>query len=173
MRCAFVLALCLGWTAASASWAQPQQAPAAAPRAGEGVDYLIGDWLASAQDPATGKTMSIDYKVERLPGGTWLAGSGLSSDQSLKSRDIWGRDPLTREIMRLVFDSSGAFAVVRSPGWAGDKLVLEGDVRSEGGVVRVRESITRLGPDRFRAVWEAYRNGAWVAYSIETLTRRS
>jgi hypothetical protein len=71
-----------------------------------------------------------------------------------------------------VFDSSGAFGVVRAPGWQGDRLVLEGDVRSPGGVVRVRETITRLGPDRFRAVWEAQRNGAWSVYSVEELTRR-
>lgn len=139
----------------------------------EGVDYLVGRWVASAEDPGTGETLVIDYEVERTAGGTWLTGSGTSRDGSLKSRDMWGRDPLTGEIIRVVFDGSGAFATVRSRGWEGDRLVLEGDVRSKGGTLRVRETITRLGPDRFRAVWEAHRNGVWTAYSIETLTRQS
>ena len=157
----------------AAAWAQAPAAAAARPPLAEGVDYLIGRWVGSAEDPGTGERLTIDYRVEPHPGGAWLAGSGLSRDGSLKSRDVWGRDPLTGEILRLVFDSSGAFGVVRSPGWQGDRLVLEGDVRSKGGIVRVRESITRLGPNRFRATWEAQRGGAWVVYSIEELTRQT
>jgi hypothetical protein len=57
-------------------------------------------------------------------------------------------------------------------GWRGETLVLEGDARSAGGVTRVRETIQRLGPDAFTARWEAYRNGAWSAYSDERATRR-
>ena len=69
-------------------------------------------------------------------------------------------------------DGSGAFATIRSPGWQGDRLVLEGEVRSKGGILRVRETITRLGRNEFKAVWEARRDGAWVAYSLESLTRQ-
>jgi hypothetical protein len=161
-----VLAAVLGGALSSAAGAQPVAAP-------EGVDYLVGRWVASAQDPATRETVLIDYNVERAAGGAWLAGAGRARDGSLNSRDMWGRDPLTREIIRVVFDGSGALATVRSPGWEGDRLVLEGDVRSPGGTVRVRETITRLGRDRFRAVWEAYRDGRWAAYSIEDLTRQT
>jgi hypothetical protein len=157
-----VLAAVMSGALGSAAWAQP-----------EGVDYLVGRWVASAEDPATRETVLIDYAVERTAGGAWLAGSGKARDGSLNSRDMWGRDPLTREIIRVVFDGSGAFATIRSPGWEGDRLVLEGEVRSPGGTVRVRETITRQGRDRFRAVWEAYRNGAWVPYSIENLTRQT
>jgi hypothetical protein len=166
MRRSFFLALGVGCALATAGWAQ------AAPQ-GPGVDYLAGDWIASAEDPATGETIAVDYKVERAPGSPWLHGSARSADRTVNARDVWGRDPLSGEIIRVVFDGSGAFATVRSPGWAGDRLVLEGEVRSAGGTVRVRESITRLGPDRFRAVWEAFRAGKWTAYSIETVTRRT
>ena len=175
MSRALLLAFSFACLSTLPAWAQAPAPAAAAARAapGEGVEYLIGRWKASAEDPQTGEVMSIDYRVEPLPGGAWAAGSGVSSDQTLKSSDVWGRDPLTGEIVRVIFDGSGAFATVRSPGWAGDRLVLEGEVRSRGGVLRVRESITRLGPDKFRAVWEAFRNGKWVAYSVETVTRQT
>jgi len=39
--------------------------------------------------------------------------------------------------------------------------------------VRVRETISRLSPERFEAVWEAYRNGAWSKYAVETASRRT
>jgi hypothetical protein len=64
-------------------------------------------------------------------------------------------------------------ATVRSQGWTGEKLVLEGEARSKGGTVRVRETISRVSPQHFEALWEAYRNGAWSAYAIESVTRRS
>jgi hypothetical protein len=150
----------------TAAWAQPAAAP------GEGVEYLAGRWSASAEDPATKEVLVVDYRVERTGAGTWLAGRAASADGAVNSRDMWGRDPLTNEIVRVIFDA-GAFATIRSPGWTGDRLVLEGDVRSKGGTLRVRETITRLGPDRFRAVWEALRDGKWAPYSIETVTRRS
>jgi len=53
------------------------------------------------------------------------------------------------------------------------KDMLEGEARSKGGTVRVRETISRLSPQRFEAVWEAYRNGAWSAYAVESVTRRT
>ena len=31
----------------------------------------------------------------------------------------------------------------------------------------------RISRQRFEAVWEAYRNGAWSAYAVETVTRRA
>jgi hypothetical protein len=49
--------------------------------------------------------------------------------------------------------------------------VLEGEAHSKGGPTKVRETITRLGPDRFKAVWEALQGGSWKAYSIEEATR--
>jgi hypothetical protein len=155
---------------ATAAHAQPNAQPATpAP----GVEYLAGDWRVSAADPATGATVTADYKVERPAGSAWLTGQALSAARSINARDVWGRDPLTHEIIRVVFDASGAFATVRAPGWDGARLVLEGEVRSPGGTVRVRESITRLGPDCFRAVWEAERDGKWTTYSVEEATRRS
>src|SRR5690349_10982706 len=106
MKYAVLLAFGFGFAAATGAMAQTPSPPAAAAAAqaatAEGVDYMVGQWLGSAVDPQTGETLTIDYKVQRLPSGAWLAGSGVSTDQTLKSNDMWGRDPLTKEIMRVV-----------------------------------------------------------------------
>jgi hypothetical protein len=138
----------------------------------EDLRYFVGRWDVASRDPASGEVLHVDYSIEAARGGAWLAGSSVSRDGSLSARDMWGRDPLNGEVIRVIFDGSGTFATVRSPGWAGDKLVLEGEARSKGGTVRVRETISRISPQRFEAVWEAYRNGAWSAYAVETVTRR-
>ena len=166
-------ALILAGLASVALLAPPvAHAQPAVAAASDGLDYLVGRWSASVVDPTTGETVEVDYRVEPTSGGAWLTGTGVARDGSLNARDIWGRDPLTKEIIRVVFDGSGALGTIRSPGWQGERLVLEGDVRSSGGTVRVRETLTRMGPNRFKAVWEAQRDGAWSAYSVETLVRQ-
>ena len=137
------------------------------------LNYFVGHWDVASKDPASGEILRVDYTIEIAPGGAWLAGASASKDGSLSARDMWGRDPLTGELIRVIFDGSGTFATVRSPGWTGNKLVLEGEARSEGGTVRVRETISRTSPQRFEAVWEAFRNGAWSTYAVETVTRRT
>ena len=134
--------------------------------------YFVGTWLVSARDPGTNQVMTITYKVEPSAGGRWLSGTGESSDPSVSARDSWGIDPASGDVLRFVFDSSGAYGIVRARGWEGDRLVLEGEAQSARGATKVRETITRLGHDRFDAVWEALQEGRWQAYSIEQVRRQ-
>ena len=170
---AVVVGCTLSFGAAAAQEAPPPEpARAAETVSAEGLRYFVGVWRAEAKDPSTGQTASISYVVEPAVGGAWITGYGESAELGMKSRDMWGRDPRTGEVMRVIFDGSGVYATVRSPGWTGDTLVLEGEVQSKGGALPVRETITRVGPDEFRAVWEARRDGVWSPYSIERLTRQ-
>lgn len=135
------------------------------------TDYFLGRWQVGAVDPATKVEDQLCYEVGKFVGDRWIAGFGWSADGKFQVRDVWGQDPLSGEVFRTVYDGGGTYAVVRSSGWAGDRLILEGDARSPGGVVRVRETITRIGPDQFNATWESRRDGEWSAYSIETVRR--
>ncbi len=156
---------------AVATVAQAPASPALPEEANLG--YFVGAWDIMAVTPGTGESARFSYEVRPLVSTTWLSGRGRSEELGLESSDVWGRDSASGEVMRVIFDGSGTYAVVKSFGWRGDSLVLEGDARSASGVVRVRETITRLGPDTFTATWEAYRNGAWSAYSVERATRRA
>ena len=123
--------------------------------------------------PAMRKVAVLRDPIDRAPGGAWLTGDSRSRDGSVNARDTWGRDPLTGELIRVIFDGGGTFATVRSSGWGGDTLVLEGEARSRGGTIRVRETISRVSPERFDVVWEAYRAGRWSTYALETARRRT
>ena len=137
------------------------------------LNYFVGRWDVASKDPASGEVLQVAYTIEKTPGGAWLAATSASRDRSITARDMWGHDPLTGEVIRVIFSGDGTFATVRSRGWSGDRLVLEGEARSKGGTVRVRETISRLSPQRFKAVWEAYRKGAWSTYAVEAVARRT
>lgn len=176
LRLSYQLALL--WTAVLAlgGCAVADRAPASPkPVAGQvrELDYFTGTWLASAVDPATGVEIRVRYTVRPSLGGKWYVGAaqGLSTPDA--SQDVWGKDPLTSEIVRTIFDASGVYAVVRSKGWSGDTLVLQGEGWTPKGAVQVRETITRVTRDEFKAVWEALRDGKWVPYSVEKVTREA
>jgi hypothetical protein len=137
------------------------------------LSFFIGNWLARAEDPSSGRTFSIRYRVELTLDGQWLSGSGESPEMGVKVHDLWGHDPVTGEVLRVIFDSQGTFGMVRSNGWKGEVLVFEGEARGREGAVPVRETITRLGPSQFKAVWEARSETGWAPYSIEHLERKT
>ena len=166
------LACAAAWGAVPAAAAQAPGPAAAAPAAQDALAYFVGAWDIVATDPQ-GTSARFSYEVRPFVGTGWLSGHGRSDPPGEESRDVWGRDEASGELMRIIFDAGGTYAIVRSPGWQGQRLVLEGDARSAGGVVRVRETITRLTADSFLATWEAYRQGAWSAYSVERVTRRA
>ena len=133
--------------------------------------FFTGCWHASAEDPSTKQRFTLRYCVEPALAGAFSFGRGVSTELGLEVHDVWGVDALTGEVTRTLFDSNGTQGQVRSKGWDGDTLVLEGEGRGRDGATRVRETIVRSGPDAFRATWEAFVDGRWAAYSVETLTR--
>ena len=171
-RAKLVLAAACAASILAVSPVAAQDAPggtASAPA--EGLRYFAGDWRVSSRDPRTGETEAMRYRVEPVLDGTWFAGAGSSDKPGFQARDMWGRDQATGDIIRVIFDGSGAFVVMRSPGWKGDTLVLEGDSSHLKGNTPLRQTITRLGPREFRAVWESKREGVWTAYADERVTR--
>jgi hypothetical protein len=136
------------------------------------LDYFVGRWHAEAKNPSNGKTFALEYSVEPALHGRWYVGTGHAAALDLEIHDLWGKDAVTGEIVRTIFDSAQTFGTVRSRGWQADVLVLEGDASTAEGRVTVRETITRKGPDEFHAVWEARVGDTWSAYSVETLRRQ-
>lgn len=140
-------------------------------RSDEPLRYFVGTWRVVSVDPAGGDDLRVCYSVQPFVGEKWLSGVATSTTPDFGSRDVWGHDRASNELIRTIFDASGTYAVVRSAGWKGDTLVLDGNARSAGGTMRVRETIRRLSDNEFKATWEALRGGKWSAYAIETATR--
>ncbi|HEU5059910.1 MAG TPA: hypothetical protein VFU21_25440 [Kofleriaceae bacterium] len=136
------------------------------------LDYFVGAWTIQARNPATGQRFTMRYLIEPALGGAWLSGHGTSRELGVEVRDYWGRDPAGGGLVRIILQSDGTAGTVRSSGWQGEVLVLEGEVKSGGAVVQVRETITRRGPARFDAVWEQKGPTGWSAYSVEQITRQ-
>jgi hypothetical protein len=133
--------------------------------------YLVGTWHVVSVDPAGGDDLRVCYSVEPFVGEKWISGVATSKTPGFGSKDVWGFDGASGELFRTIFDASGTYAVVRSPGWKGDTMMLEGDARSGKVTMRVRETIRRLSENEFRATWETRRGGKWSVYAIETATR--
>ena len=179
--------LVLAWFALGAPIAaapRPDPPPAAAPSppvatalaAPSGLAelaFLVGDWDVVVTTPGEAGAATVRYEVRPFSGALWLSGHGVSRELGIDARDVWGRDPATGELTRAIYDSGGTLGLLRSPGWRSDGLVLDGEARSAGGTIRVRQTIRRSGADRFSVTWDAWRDGGWRSYSLEEARRRS
>jgi hypothetical protein len=180
MRLALLLAFALGCSSPPPGSPGPATPPSPAPPAASAtvassiseLAYFVGRWRAEARDPSSGKQFQFDYTIEPALRGAWLIGTGFVAALDLEIHDLWGKDPVTGEIVRTIFDSARTSGTVRSRGWTGDTLILEGTATSTGGPATLRETIRRVGPDEFHAVWEARTSETWSPYSIETLRRQ-
>jgi hypothetical protein len=135
------------------------------------LDYFVGAWTIAARNPASGQRFTMRYVIEPALGGAWLSGHAVSRELGVEVQDYWGRDPVGGGFVRIILQSDGTVGTVRATGWQGDLLVLEGEAKSGGAAVHVRETITRRGPGRFDALWEQKGPSGWSAYSIEEITR--
>ena len=168
---AFGSALLLTPAAGSASDV-PGKSVSSTPACGKDLDYLVGTWDIEATEPGAKEPVHFQYEVRPLVGTAWIAGRGKAKKGEEESSDVWGRDASTGEIMRVIFDKSGTYALMRGAGWQDGRLVLNGEARSAGGTIKVRETISCIDQNRFNARWEAFRNGSWSAYSDEHVVRR-
>ncbi|MFL6735558.1 MAG: hypothetical protein ACJ8F4_00690 [Sphingomonas sp.] len=141
------------------------------PGSADFMRYLIGTWDVVSADAAGGDKLRVCYSVQPFVGDKWISGSATSKTPNFGSKDVWGHDAASGELIRTIFDKSGTYAVVRSSGWKGDTLVLEGNARSGGGAMRVRETVHRVNGHEFTATWEAIRSGKWSPYAIERAKR--
>src|SRR5688500_12423947 len=80
------------------------------------LDYFVGRWQAEARNPTTGQTFAMEYSITPVLGGRWYEGNGRAPALGLELRDLWGKDAVTGEIVRTIFDSQQTFGTVRSSG---------------------------------------------------------
>jgi hypothetical protein len=135
--------------------------------------YFVGVWLATAEDPRTGSSFTLYYEVKPALDEQWLTGYGESPELGVSIQDFWGIDPVSGELVRVIFDSQGTFGTVRSKGWEGDTLFFDGETQTPNGAIPVRLTITRHGHNAFQAVWEALLDEGWTTYAVEQLRRES
>ena len=167
-----VLVIVMGCGGGAAQRATPAKAKAEAVEVQVAeLAFFAGTWELRGEDPGSGKRFEMRYVVTPVLGGAWLEGRGAAAALGLEVRDVWGLDAATGEIVRTIHQSNGAWGTVRARAWEGDTLLLVGEVHLPGGAMPVRETIRRTGGDSFEAVWEMQKDDAWVAYSVERLTR--
>ena len=65
------------------------------------------DWDVIVRTPGEAGAATVRYKVRPFSGTAWLSGRGISRELGIDARDVWGRDPLTGDLMRIVFDANG------------------------------------------------------------------
>ena len=128
--------------------------------------YFRGKWNITVKaDPSAPYTWTVSEDLK----GEWLAGTIEKGGEKI-STDLWRVN--AGVIERYVFTNDGVFIKVVSSGWKSGKLVLSGIGNGKAIDFRVRETITRISDNKFRAVWEKQSDdGKWTVFSDETCVK--
>jgi hypothetical protein len=132
--------------------------------------WLAGEWITANKVPATRTNPAYTD-----PGSTTL---------KLCERDAWicrvspdGRerpfityDPFSKQWMYVL--TEGAYGILRSPGWNGDRIVFTGHMTMIGVECELRQTWTKASDDEYSFInEEKLPNGSW-AYADEWEFRR-
>jgi len=128
--------------------------------------YFRGKWTITVkEDPSAAYTWTVSEDLKR----EWLVGVVDKGGERV-STDLWRVN--AGVIERYVFTNDGVFMKVVSSGWKSGKLVLSGIGNGKAIDFRVRETITRISDNKFRAVWERQSDdGKWTVFSDETCVK--
>jgi hypothetical protein len=137
----------------------------------ESMKWLAGEWTAENIVPATAHNPAyVDLQVYKYAigeKGNWICGVGRDG----RERPFITFDPFSGQWMYVL--AEGAYGVLRSPGWAGNRIVFSGQMMMIGVDCELRQTWTKESDDAFSFVNEE-RNaqGDWVYADEWRYTRK-
>jgi hypothetical protein len=156
-------------TPGASAGAPAMEAPKPAPELDEFMKGLVGSWncettfAEGAMGPGSAE-VKTKSKIKISKGEPFLAGFFYRGEFSLpKSKTVpmqmaglfyLGYEPGTRQIISLAVDSMGAASMALGP-ISGDAATWTGDSYMMGKKMKMRESITKVGPKELKHRYEA------------------
>jgi hypothetical protein len=123
------------------------------------VRFMAGEWLTVNQVPATPRNPAYAEhgkgSMRMSPTGAWLClvRSGVEVPHITF-------DPFSRQWMYIL--AEGAFGILRSKGWEGERISFTGLMTMIGAERELRHTITKVGGDEFHSLNEELHGSEWV-----------
>jgi hypothetical protein len=86
-------------------------------------------------------------------------------------RYFWGWDDQTKKFASIGVDNGGAHFVHTSPGWDGDKITFDGELRIGGKTMKFHDVFTKMSGSKLMHKGEAEIDGKWTKLDEETCTK--
>ena len=135
----------------------------------QAVHSMAGDWITENSVPASAHNPAyIDHgraTMELGPSGMWIC--NVRNGNPVPHITY---DPFSRQWMYVL--AEGAYGIVRSPGWDGDRISFTGLMTMIGAEREFRHTITKVSGDEFHALNEERSADGW-AYVDEWKFRRA
>ncbi len=111
------------------------------------VEFFQGTWECKLQN----RSSAFRWTVGSGQTDGWLKGIVEASNHQV-SHDFWRVG--NGKIERFAFAINSTFVQIESDGWKADQLIFSGTLNRSGETFPVRETITKIDDNTFRALWE-------------------
>jgi hypothetical protein len=144
------------------------------------LKFFEGHW--GCQGAALAFMGMPEHKTSATFDGTWqLASFWLQASfkenktainpSPVEVRYFWGWDEETKKFTSAGVDNSGAHFAHSSPGWDGDKITFEGELRIAGKAMKFHDVFTRVSASKLMHRGEVEIDGKWTKLDEETCTK--
>jgi hypothetical protein len=110
-----------------------------------------------------GKIMRDRHRVR-------AAADAAPGPSDYRGESIYSFDPKSKSLVYRYVSSEGEMIDGHVEA-AGGKLVFPSEMRTAGGILKIRAIWTPKGPDAYDTVEEQYKNGKWQAMFLQTMKR--
>lgn len=109
-------------------------------------------------------------------GGYWLQVSFKEAKTAINPNPVevgyfWGWDDQAKKMVSVGVDNSGAHFTHFSPGWDGDHVTFDGELRIADKVLKFHDVFTKVSATKVMHRGEAEIDGKWTKLDEETCTK--
>jgi hypothetical protein len=140
----------------------------------EGLDYFAGKWEIKMW---TGKDIKRNAEIT----GTWFMDNDPENKNGYKGYVQIGNKTFTSEVIsydekeklyiRMISVSTGAKITLKTAGWISDKLTWSGEQDDGSNKISIKEEISKISRDEFKAVFYELRKDKFILSQTEILKR--
>lgn len=144
------------------------------------LNYFGGHW--SCQGTAFAFMGMPEHKTSATFDGTWGLNNywlqvsfkeahSATNPTPVEVRYFWGWDDQTQRFASTGVDNGGAHFIHNSPGWDGDKLAFDGDLKIGDKLLKFRDVFTKLSASKLMHRGEAEIDGKWTKLDEESCAK--
>jgi hypothetical protein len=140
----------------------------------DSMNFFAGDWnfeLWFESNKTQTPDIAAQWTVEKgLDSVFCLLGNVKINGQNF-THELIGLQPDKKEYIRTIIANDGSYLTFKSTGWKGDQLTWLGTQYTPDQQIGLKEEITKLNANEFKAYFFRLKKGKWVRTQTELLKR--
>jgi hypothetical protein len=142
----------------------------------ESLDYFVGKWeikMWTGTETGNDPDVIANWFLDKDPENEKAYKGYVQQSNNIFTSETIAFDEKTRLYTRKISVATGIRIEMNTKGWEENKLAWAGTQNDGSNISRLKEEITKINADEFKALFYEFKNGTWALAQTEKLKRIS